>query len=76
MKANRNIALILSFIALIGGMFISSLIGVVFGIISIALSLQQMKAERKNSLIAIIISTIAMLIPIILAVTLATILDE
>lgn len=76
MKANRNIALILSFIALIGGMFISSLIGVVFGIISIALSLQQMKAERKKSLIAIIISTIAMLIPIILAVTLATILDE
>lgn len=76
MKANRNIALILSFIALTGGMFISSLIGVVFGIISIALSLQQMKAERKKSLIAIIISTIAMLIPIILAVTLATILDE
>ncbi|OMG01427.1 hypothetical protein BK146_05845 [Paenibacillus sp. FSL R7-0333] len=76
MKANRNIALILSFIALTGGMFISSLIGVVFGIISIALSLQQMKADRKKSLIAIIISTIAMLIPIILAVTLATILDE
>lgn len=76
MKANRNIALILSFIALTGGMFISSLIGVVFGIINIALSLQQMKADRKKSLIAIIISTIAMLIPIILAVTLATILDE
>ncbi|ETT72463.1 MULTISPECIES: hypothetical protein [Paenibacillus] len=76
MKAKRNIALILSFIALTGGMFISSLIGVVFGIISIALSLQQMKADRKKSLIAIIISTIAMLIPIILAVTLATILDE
>lgn len=76
MKANRNIALILSFIALTGGMFISSLIGVVFGIISIALSLQQMKADRKKSLIAITISTIAMLIPIILAVTLATILDE
>lgn len=76
LKSHGNLALILSFIALIGGFFITSLIGYVFGIISIILSLLRFKTEKKKCLIAIIISTIAMLLPIVLALALAFSLSE
>lgn len=76
MNLYGNTALVLSFIALIGGLFFSSLIGIVFGIISIVMSLLKMKTEKKKYWVAIIISTIAILIPIILVLTLATSLNE
>lgn len=76
MKSYGNFALILSFIALFGGIFISSLIGFFFGIISIVLSLLRMKTEKKKYLVAIIISTIAILIPIVLVLALASSLNE
>ncbi len=70
-----NIALILSFLALIGGLFISSLIGIVCGIISIVLSALHMKKEKKKGLVAITVSTIAILLPFIAALALAFSLD-
>ncbi|ETT48136.1 hypothetical protein MKZ07_25545 [Paenibacillus sp. FSL P4-0338] len=72
MGINGDLSLLLSFIALIAAMFISSLIGLIFGIISIVMSLILMKTEKKKHLIAITISTSAILIPIVLALTLAT----
>lgn len=75
MKRYVNVALILSVAALIGVIFISSLFGIVCGIISIVLSLLHMKAEKKKCMVAIIISTIAILLPIVLALALAISLD-
>lgn len=75
MKRYGNLALILSFTALIGGIFITSLIGFIFGIISIVLSVLHMKTEKKKCMVAIIISTIAILIPIFMAFALAFSLD-
>jgi hypothetical protein len=75
MKRYVNLALILSFIGLITGIFISSLVGYVCGIISIVLSVLHMKTDKKKCMIAITISTISLLLPLVMALALAISLD-
>lgn len=75
MKRYGNLALILSFAALIGGIYISSLIGFICGVISIVLSVLHMKTDKKKCLAALTISIIAILIPIVMALALAFSLD-
>jgi hypothetical protein len=75
MKRYVNLALILSFIGLITGIFISSLAGYVCGIISIVLSVLHMKTDKKKCMIAITISTISLLLPLVMALALAISLD-
>lgn len=75
MKRYVNFALILSFTALIGGIFISTLVGYVCGIISIVLSVLNMKTEKKKCMVAITVSIIAILLPFVMALALVISLD-
>ncbi|MDR6551786.1 hypothetical protein J2736_002975 [Paenibacillus qinlingensis] len=75
MKRYVNTALIFSVAAFIGVMYISQLLGIICGIISIVLSLLHMKTEKKRSIVAIIISTITILVPIVLILALVNSLE-
>jgi heme O synthase-like polyprenyltransferase len=76
MKRRANIALLLSLIALPGGLFISNWIAYIFGAVGIILSATAMKTAKRTCIIAIVISGLAILLPFFAALALVIALKD